>query len=321
MRHEMNRSATLTLLVIAVFAVLATVAFMTIGARGNWSFVLPFRATKLFALVLVAYSIAVSTVLFQTITNNRILTPAIMGFDWLYMLLQTVFVFFLGAAATSAIDPRLMFAIEVGTMLAFSLALYRFLFSGAARDIHLLLLIGVVFGTLFRSLSGFLQRLIDPNEFVVLQDRLFASFNGVDANLLLISSLLVTAVSLIGLRIFNTFDVMSLGRETAISLGLDHRRITMIVLALVTVLVTVSAALVGPVTFFGLLVANLAYIVMPTGKHRYVLPAAILIAITCLVGGQTILERVFAFDTALSIVIEFAGGLFFIFYLLRGHAR
>src|SRR5688572_6991642 len=98
-RHEMNRSATLTLLVIAVFAVLATVAFMTIGARGNWSFVLPFRATKLFALVLVAYSIAVSTVLFQTITNNRILTPAIMGFDWLYMLLQTVFVFFLGAAA------------------------------------------------------------------------------------------------------------------------------------------------------------------------------------------------------------------------------
>jgi ABC-type enterochelin transport system, permease component len=320
-QHEKKRSPIVVLTIIAVVAAAAVVAFMTIGARGNWGFVLSFRGTKLFALILVAYSIAVSTVLFQTITNNRILTPAIMGFDWLYMLLQTLFVFVLGAAATSALDARLMFAIEVGAMLAFSLVLYRFMFSGAVKDLHLLLLIGVVFGTLFRSLSGFLQRLIDPNDFVVLQDRLFASFNGVDSNLLLISTLFVAGASALGLRIFHTFDVMSLGRETAISLGVDHRRVTMTVLAIVTVLVSVSAALVGPVTFFGLLVANLAYILMPTGKHRFVLPAAILIAIICLVGGQTILERVFAFDTALSIVIEFAGGLFFIFYLLRGNAR
>ncbi len=321
MLPEKNRSPILVLLVIAAFAAAAIVAFMTIGARGNWSFVLPFRGTKLLSLVLVGYAIAVSTVLFQTITNNRILTPAIMGFDWLYMLLQTLFVFGLGAAATSAIDARLMFLVEVGAMLVFSLVLYRFLFSGKVRDLHLLLLIGVVFGTLFRSVSGFLQRLIDPNDFVVLQDRLFASFNAVDSDLLLISSVLIGTASLVGLRIFHTFDVMSLGRDTAISLGVDHQRVTLIVLALVTVLVSVSAALVGPVTFFGLLVANLAYILMPTGKHRYVLPAAILLSVICLVGGQTILERVFAFDTALSIVIEFAGGLFFIFYLLRGHAR
>lgn len=321
MQHEKKRSPIVVLTIITVVAAAAVVAFMTIGARGNWGFVLSFRGTKLSALILVAYSIAVSTVLFQTITNNRILTPAIMGFDWLYMLLQTLFVFVLGAAATSAIDARLMFAIEVGAMLAFSLVLYRFMFSGAVKDLHLLLLIGVVFGTLFRSLSGFLQRLIDPNDFVVLQDRLFASFNGVDSNLLLISTLFVAGASALGVRIFHTFDVMSLGRETAISLGVDHRRVTMTVLAIVTVLVSVSAALVGPVTFFGLLVANLAYILMPTGKHRFVLPAAILLAVICLVGGQTILERVFAFDTALSIVIEFAGGLFFIFYLLRGNAR
>nr|CAD6429127.1 enterobactin ABC transporter permease [Rhizobium sp. Q54] len=321
MQPDSLRSARRVLLIIGIVAAAAVVAFMTVGARGNWSFVLPFRGTKVLALVLVAYSIAVSTVLFQTITNNRILTPAIMGFDWLYMLLQTVLVFLLGAAATSSIDPRLMFLVEIGTMTGFSLVLYRFLFSGSIRDLHLLILIGVVFGTLFRSLAGLLQRLIDPNEFVVLQDRMFASFNAVDSNLLVISAVMVAIASIIALRIFHTFDVMALGRETAISLGVDHRRITMIVLILVTVLVSVSAALVGPVTFFGLLVANLAYIVMPTARHRYVLPAAVLIAIICLVGGQTVLERLFAFDTALSIVVEFAGGLFFIFYLLRGHPR
>ncbi|MFN7090979.1 MAG: iron chelate uptake ABC transporter family permease subunit [Allorhizobium sp.] len=311
----------MVLSLMALAAVVCAIAFMTWGSRGNWSFVLPFRGTKLLALVLVAYAISVSTVLFQTITNNRILTPAIMGFDWLYMLLQTLLVFSLGAATTSAIDPRWMFLIEVGTMTGFSLILYRFLFSGGVRDLHLLILIGVVFGTLFRSLSGFLQRLIDPNDFVVLQDRLFASFNTIDASLLLVSTVLVGLASLGALKIFHALDVMALGRETAISLGVDHRRITMIVLVLVTVLVSVSAALVGPVTFFGLLVANLAYILMPSAKHRYVLPAAVLLAIICLVGGQTVLERLFGFDTALSIIIEFAGGLFFILYLLKGASR
>jgi iron complex transport system permease protein len=39
------------------------------------------------------------------------------------------------------------------------------------------------------------------------------------------------------------------------------------------------------------------------------------------VGGQTLLERVFAFDTALSIIIEFLGGLVFIVLVLRRSAR
>jgi iron complex transport system permease protein len=311
----------MVLAILAVLALASMLAFMTLGARGSWAFVLSFRGTKLAALLLVAYAIAISTVLFQTITNNRILTPSIMGFDSLYALLQTVLVFTLGAGVVSAIEPRIMFLIEVTTMVCFSLVLYRFLFSGAVRSLHLLMLVGIIFGVLFRSLAGFLQRIVDPNDFMVLQDRLFASFNSIDSTLLGISALLIGLVSIVAWRIFHTFDVMGLGRETAISLGVDHRRITMTILVLVTVLVSVSTALVGPVTFFGLLVANLAYLVMPSGKHRYVLPAAMLIAIICLVGGQTILERLFAFDTALSIVIEFAGGLFFIVFLLRGSAR
>jgi iron complex transport system permease protein len=294
---------------------------MTLGARGSWSFILTFRGTKLAALLVVSFAIAVSTVLFQTVTNNRILTPSIMGFDALYMLLQTVMVFTLGSAFVLAIDARMMFAVEVAVMVAFSLVLYRFLFSGSVRGLHLLMMIGIVFGVLFRSLSGFLQRIIDPNEFVVLQDRLFASFNTVDAGLLGISCLMIGCLSLGAWRIFHVFDVMALGRETAIMLGVDHHRMTLVILVMVTVLISVSTALVGPVTFFGLLVANLAYLVLPSGRHRHILPAATLIAVICLVGGQTVLERVLAFDTALSIVIEFAGGLFFILLILRGTAR
>jgi iron complex transport system permease protein len=168
---------------------------------------------------------------------------------------------------------------------------------------------------------NFLQRILDPNEFVVLQDRLFASFNTAHGELLAVSTLLVFGVSVIAWRLLPTFDVLALGRETAVNLGVEHRRVVATILVIVAVLVSVSTALVGPVTFFGLLVANLAYMLIHSHRHTFILPASVLLAVIALVGGQLILERVLALDTALSIVIEFVGGVFFIFLLLRGAAR
>jgi iron complex transport system permease protein len=309
------------LLILAAVAAGVIVLFMTLNARGRWDFILPFRGMKVLSMVLVGYAIAVSTVLFQTVSHNRILTPSIMGFDALYVLIQTGLIFTIGSAALTALDPRVLFACEVAAMVVFSSVLYRWLFSGGSRSLHLLVLVGIVFGALFRSLSSFMQRIIDPNEFVLLQDRLFASFNSVDNNLLAISTATVIAVSLVGWRLISAYDVLALGREASINLGINHNRVVTIVLMQVAILVSVSTALVGPVTFFGLLVANLAYQIAGTHKHRFVLPVAALLAIICLVGGQLILERVFAFDTALSIVIEFVGGIVFLALLIRGTAR
>ena len=309
------------LLVLGLLAVISIVCFMTLGAKGSWSFVLPFRGRKLLALCLVAYSVAISTVLFQTATNNRILTPSIMGFDALYVLIQTSIVFFLGVGALGTLNPQMQFGVEVLVMIAFSGLLFRWLFLGEERSLHLLVLVGIVFGILFRSLAQFMQRLLDPNAFNVLQDTFFASFATVDASLLLVSSLIVGAVTVVALRLMHTYDVLSLGRSQAINLGVNYKRTIVIILMLVSVLVAVSTALVGPITFFGLLVASLAHSLVGTSKHKYVLPAAVLLAIVCLVGGQTVLERIFAFDTALSIIIEFLGGVVFIFLVLRRAAR
>nr|WP_312857478.1 iron chelate uptake ABC transporter family permease subunit [Aureimonas pseudogalii] len=306
---------------LAFACLVAVTLFLTVGARGSWSFVLAFRGTKVLAMVLVGTAIAVSTVLFQTVTANRILTPSIMGFDALYALIQTLLVFGLGAAATSTLDPRLVFAVEVAVMVGLSTLLYRWLFSGGLGSLYLLVLVGLVFGTLFRSISGLLQRLIDPNEFVVLQDRMFASFNAVDGSLLAVSSAAIVAILAFLARRTGRLDVLGLGREASINLGLDHRREVTIALVLVSLLVSISTALVGPVTFFGLLVANLAYLAVRSHRHAAVLPAAALIAILALVGGQFVLERVFRFDTALSIVIEFVGGLVFLVLLVRGLNR
>ncbi|NOK34862.1 enterobactin ABC transporter permease [Corallococcus exercitus] len=309
------------LLLLGSLAVFCVLVFMTVDAGGQWDFVLPFRARKVATVLLVGYAIAVSTVLFQTVTENRVLTPAIMGFDTLYVLLQTCLLFFLGSHMVAALDVRLLFAVEVTVMVLFSAVLHRWLFEGGGRSIHLLLLTGVVLGVLFRSLSSFLQRVIAPGEFAFLEDRFFASFNNPDPDLLVVSAFMTVGASVLGLRLLHACDVLGLGRDVAISLGVDHRRTVSRLLAVVAVLVSVSTALVGPVTFFGLLVANLAHGLVRSHRHVHVLPAAVFLAVIGLLGGQLVLERVFSFGANLRVIIEFLGGLMFITLLMRGALR
>ncbi|WP_411957812.1 iron chelate uptake ABC transporter family permease subunit [Paracoccus homiensis] len=296
-------------------------AFMTVGAKGNWDFILPFRGRKLLGLVIIAHAVACSTVLFQTVTSNRILTPAIMGFDSLFVLCATLLVTAFGSTAMAGFDPRLIFAANAILMVAASMALYRWLFRDGTEDLHRILLIGVVVGILFRSLAEFLQRMLDPNEFMVLTDMMFASFNAVPLDLLGVASLLVGLVTLWLIPRLPRLDVMALGRPVGINLGLDWRRETMAVLIAISVLVSVSVALVGPILFFGLMAAALAHLAVGSSAHRHVLPAASLIAVSLLVGGQMLLERVFAFDTALRILVEFAGGIIFITLLVARGRR
>lgn len=306
---------------LTILALGSAAAFMMVGANGQWDFVLPFRGKKIATMVLVGYAVAVSAVLFQTATANRILTPGIMGFDALYILLQTMLVFTIGAQGYVSIDPRLLFGGQVLLMIGFSGLLYAVLFRSDRRSLHLLVLAGVVLGILFRSLSEFAGRIISPNEYLFLQDRFFATFNNPDLTLLSVSVLCTLAVSALAWRMLPDFDVLRLGREASIGLGVNHRRTVGIIFCIAAVLVSISTALVGPVTFFGLLVSNLAYWLVASHRHALILPAAILIAIITLVAGQFLLEQVLGFGTNLRVVIEFVGGITFILLLLRDPRR
>lgn len=312
-----SRRPVAVLVFLAALVSVAALTFLTVDLGQNWSYALGLRTQKLAALVLVAYAIATSTVVFQTITENRILTPSILGFDAFYILIQTVLAYGFGHLSISHSNPKILFLLQTGIMVGASVLIYRWMLDGRKRDLQFVALAGLMFGILLRSVSNFLQRVIDPGEFAVLQDRMFASFNLVHADLLGISAILIGLASLIGWRMRSDLDVLALGRETAISLGVDYSRSVRVALFLVSVLVSVSTALVGPVTFFGLLVAHLAYRIAGTHRHAFILPAAVFIASTILIAGQFILERLFAFTTSLSIVIEFFGGIVFLFLITR----
>ncbi|MGG3885672.1 iron chelate uptake ABC transporter family permease subunit [Brevibacillus panacihumi] len=303
--------------VLALVAIVLIAIFMLIDAGGNWDYVLPRRFKKILAIILTGSVIAISTVIFQTITNNRILTPSIIGLDSLYMFIQTFVIFFLGSASKTAMDKNLNFVLSVGLMILFAALLYKVLFKREGRNIYFLLLIGLIFGTLFNSLASFLQVLIDPNEFMILQDRMFASFNNVNTDLLVISCVLVLGIILYLRPFLKYLDVLSLGRDDAINLGVDYDYVVKRLLIVIAILVSIATALVGPITFLGLLVANVAYQFMKTYKHSYLLFGASLISIIALVGGLLIVERVFTFSTTISVIVNFIGGVYFIYLLLK----
>ncbi|AZV48985.1 iron ABC transporter permease [Bacillus halotolerans] len=303
-------------------ALLVGIAVVCIGLflfydLGNWDYTLPRRIKKVAAIMLTGGAIAFSTMIFQTISNNRILTPSILGLDSLYMLIQTVIIFLFGSMNIVIMNKNINFIISVLLMVLFSFVLYQIMFKGEGKNIFFLLLIGIVFGTLFSSLSSFMQMLIDPNEFQVVQDKMFASFNNINTDLLWLAFIIFLLTGIYVWRFTKFFDVLSLGREHAVNLGINYDKVVKQMLIVIAILVSVSTALVGPIMFLGLLVVNLAREFLKTYQHSYLIAGSVLISIIALVGGQFVVEKVFTFSTTLSVIINFAGGIYFIYLLLK----
>jgi len=302
---------------LAIVAIVLTAIFVFIDLGSNWDYSLPRRLKKVYAIVLTGSVIAFSTLVFQTITNNRILTPSIIGLDSLYLLIQTFLIFVFGSMSFAVINANINFIISVGFMVLFAGLLYKILFRGEGQNIYFLLLVGIIFGTFFGSITQFMQVLIDPNEFLVVQDRMFASFNNVKTDLLLIATVAVVLVTIYSARFIKYLDVLSLGKDQAVNLGVDYDYVVKRLLIIIAILVSISTALVGPITFLGLLVANVAHQFLKTYQHKYLIIGSIFISIIALVGGQLIVERVFTFETTLSVIINFIGGIYFIYLLLK----
>ncbi|WP_394120750.1 iron chelate uptake ABC transporter family permease subunit [Planococcus donghaensis] len=305
------------MLILVALALAACGVYLFQDLNGSFDYALPRRGVKVFAMVLTGVAIAYATVVFQTITHNRILTPSIMGLDSLYMLLQTVLIFFLGSDHFTIVNKQVNFLLSIAVMVIFALLFYRLLFKKNDRPIYFLLLVGIICGTFFSSITTFLQVLIDPNEFSIIQDRMFASFNNVNSDLVWTSLAIITLLIAFAWKQNSSLDVLTLGRDTAINLGVNYDALVKQMLVLSAVLIAIATALVGPITFFGLIVANLSYQFFTSYKHSVLLTGSIVISVVALIGGQWVVERLFTFNTTLSVIINFIGGVYFIYLLLK----
>ncbi|EGA4976957.1 iron chelate uptake ABC transporter family permease subunit [Campylobacter jejuni] len=284
--------------------------FILVGLNGLDEYALKSRFLQIAAIIIVAICIAVSTVIFQTLCNNKILTPAIIGLDSLYMLLQSALIFSFGAANLSVYKNDINFLITLVCMVVFSLGLYKILFS-SDRSIYLIMLLGLVFGTLFSTLSSFFEVLIDPDEFMVIQGRMFASFDNIAFDVLILAYI-ISFLSFIWIFRYMKF-------LDPLNLGINYQKISKQLMIIIAILTSISTALVGPITFLGLLVVNITYELFKTAKHSILLSACILISILALLGGVFFVSRVFDYNATISVVINFLGGIYFIYLVLKGN--
>lgn len=303
--------------ILSLLAVLGMTVFTLYKMGNSWEFALHYRALKIAAIAIVSWCVAYSTIAFQTLTNNRILTPSIMGFEAVFMLFQTVLVFIHGENSLQAVGSLGNFIISTVLMIGFAFLLYLLIYKRGVDNMFLLLLIGLVLGTLLNTLSSFLQLLLDPNNFFIVQGKMFASFSNINQELLGYAFAIVAVVLLIGMRYTNRLDVLALGKNQAINLGLDYDKNIQMFLTLIAIMVAVSTALVGPVLFLGLLVSNLTYEILKTYKHHILIPACALVTLIVLVGGQFLAERILKLSTPISVIINFVGGIYFMYLLLK----
>ncbi len=280
------------------------------------------RLRKLILMILVGGAIAASVVIFQAITTNRLLTPSIMGLDAVYMFIKVLIVFVFGVQSVFVTNLYISFLISLIVMIGFSLLLFQGIFRIGNVSVYLILLVGIILGTFFRSITGFLELIINPEDFLAVQSAMFANFDASNTKLVTLCGVILIILIMITVYAIPYLDVLLLGRDQAINLGISYQTLTRILLILVAILVSISTALVGPITFLGLLTVNLAHELMKTYQHKYILPATICISWISLFLAQAIVENFFEATTQVSIIIDLVGGSYFIYLLIkRRHAN
>ncbi|WPC08844.1 iron chelate uptake ABC transporter family permease subunit [Globicatella sp. PHS-GS-PNBC-21-1553] len=278
------------------------------------------RLTKLLSFLIVILLIVPPTIVFQTIVNSRYLSPSIIGMDAVYVLIQSL-IYFMGYHYLNQLmnHSLILFLIQIGLMLSIcylSLYLAKINWLSTVNE-SIWLMIGMIFGTVLRNLSTFFQVLMDPNEYLALQSRLFASFQSVSKELLGIAFIIAILSNAYLFYKRYLLDVYHLGKTTALTLGVDIQKETKRFLLLIVLMLGTATAFVGPLTFLGFMVANITYYLTPKHHHLERLTIGILFGLVMILSGQLLIERVLNLQFNLNIMIEGIGGLMFFLLLFK----
>lgn len=285
------------------------------------AYVLRLRLKKLAAYILVVMATSLSTISFQTLTGHRYLTPSILGLEHLYVLFQSAYLFFHFKWFGEVSSPHLEFFIVLAVQCLFFALLYPYLTRLLRKGFAVILLICMSLGTLFRSLSTFMQVLMAPNEYEHLQTKLFASFQRVNEALIGLAAIIIILGAYYLYRQSRVLDVLHLGEATATMLGVAVLKTQRRLLWVIVLMTATATALVGPLVFLGFILAQLTYQLVEEYAHRCLFTVAILLGFVLMIGGHFVVERILHYQFNISLVIEVVGGSLFFYLLAKERKR
>lgn len=305
---------------LGVFIAIATVLsvlYMTIEVDPKiFDYTMKLRSTKLIGILLAAFCIGTATIVFQTIIKNRIVTPCLLGMNSLYILLHTTLAFILGASSPFVSDRNIAFVIDIVIMGIVGTIIYSLLMKKTNYNILYVLLSGTIMATLFGSISDAMAVLIDPNEYETLLNTLIAGFDHINAEIFISALVLISLTLAVFWKDIKMLNILTLGREYTVNLGVDFDRATSRLLVAVVLMITIATALVGPISFLGLITANIARESFKTYKHSYLMICSFLVGAIVLLFGQILIEHLLHFSTAVTVMVSLFGGIYFLYLIL-----
>ena len=259
------------LVILALFAAAVSAAYMLVEVRFDneklFAYALKIRTPKLIVMLITAFAIGGASLVFQSIINNTIVTPCLLGMNSLYTLIHTAVYFAAGSVSLFASNTNVAFAVDLVLMGVTATVIYSYLFKKTKHNVLYVLLIGTVLTSLFSSIQNTLTRVMDPNEYDTLLNTLVASFSNINSEII-VFSVLVLAILIFALR-----------KDLAL-------------LNVITLCIAVATAMVGPISFLGLIIANLARQFLKTYRHGQLILGSALFGMAVLIGGQLLVEQI-----------------------------
>ena len=280
-------------------------------------YILSLRLPTLMVMLISAIAIGSASMIFQTIINNRMVTPCLLGMNSMYTLVHTAIIFVAGSGSVIAANSNLSFAIDLLVMSATATFLYSYIFRKTGNQVLYVLLIGTVLSSFFGSIQSAMIRVMDPNEYDTLLTTLVADFTNVNGEVILFSIGLLLLLTVFLRKDLILLDVITLGKAQAINLGVDYDGTIRRLLLGVVLCIAVATAMVGPISFLGLIIANLARQLFKTYRHGQLIMGAAFMGMLAMIAGQMISQHLFHYAVPVSTFITIGGGIYFLYLLFQ----
>ena len=275
----------------------------------NYFTLMEYRLPRALLAIIIGGALAISGVLVQSVVRNPLASPDILGINNAAGLVAVTVLIFLPNLAFYWLP---IFAF-IGGVLSFILL---WMICGFNFRPIKMAIIGVALSALWAAISHYLM-LTNPLEINTAMLWLTGSLWGRSwayVNVVLPWLLVLLPLPFIFCR---DLDTLGLGENKAATLGVSVNKTQILVLVLAVALSTTAVAICGPIAFLGLVAPHLARKLVG-GRHRTLLPAAMLIG-TLLLQISDILARVIDPPTELpaGILTAIIGAPYFFYLLMR----
>jgi iron complex transport system permease protein len=275
------------------------------------------RLPRVLVAVLAGGALAVAGVAFQGLTRNPLAEPSVLGVTS-GAAFGVVLAQILGLGAGVA-DALAVAAFAFGGALLAAISVYLIAASPGGLAIQTLLLAGVIVGIFFSSAITVVISIVDFNRLGGVIHWLLGNLTPVPAGSLAVFAVLAAAGFVLILRSARELNLLALGEESALQLGVDAERLKRRVFLAAALLTGTVVAFSGPISFVGLVVPHVLRGLVGQ-DNRLLVPTALVGGGAFLLAADTLARNIVApAELSVGVITAFCGAPFFV-WVLRGRA-